>query len=214
MPEFPEDLFVEGLKKLVAIDQAWIPPLEGSALYLRPFMYASQAFIGMRAATDYNLIIIASPANPLYSGRVKLWEEKNYIRAADGGTGSAKAAGNYAAAVLPTELAKQKGYDQVLWLDAKEHSYIEEVGTMNIFFHIGDKFITPPLSGSILSGVTRMSVIDYLRHKGHTVEERKITLDEIKQASKNGTLKRSEEHTSELQSRGHLVCRLLLEKQK
>lgn len=189
MPEFPEDLFVEGLKKLVAIDQAWIPPLEGSALYLRPFMYASEAFIGMRAATEYNFIIIASPANPLYSGRVKLWAEKKYIRAADGGTGSAKAAGNYAAAVLPTELAKQKGYDQVLWLDAKEHLYIEEVGTMNIFFHIGDKFITPPLSGSILSGVTRMSVIDYLRYKGHTVEERKITLDEVKQASKNGTLK-------------------------
>ena len=189
MPEFPEDLFVEGLKKLVAIDQAWIPPLEGSALYLRPFMYASEAFIGMRAATDYNFIIIASPANPLYSGRVKLWAEKKYIRAADGGTGSAKAAGNYAAAVLPTELAKEKGYDQVLWLDAKEHSYIEEVGTMNIFFHIGDKFITPPLSGSILSGVTRMSVIDYLRHKGHTVEERKITLDEVKKASNDGTLK-------------------------
>src|SRR5690625_6342638 len=91
MPEFAEDLFVAGLNKLVSIDQAWIPPLEGSALYLRPFMYASEAFIGMRAATDYNFIIIASPANPLYSGRVKLWAEKNYIRAADGGTGSAKA---------------------------------------------------------------------------------------------------------------------------
>src|SRR5690554_5849215 len=188
MPEFPEDLFVEGLKKLVALDKAWIPPQEGSALYLRPFMYASEAFIGMRAATEYNFIM-ASPANPLYSGRVKLWAEKKYIRAVEGGTGSAKAAGNYAAAVLPTELAKQKGYDEVLWLDAKEHSYVEEVGTMNIFFHIGDTFVTPPLSGSILSGVTRMSVIDFLRHRGHAVEERKITLDEVKQASENGMLK-------------------------
>ena len=189
MPEFPVELFVEGLKKLVALDQAWIPPQEGSALYLRPFMYATEAFIGMRAATSYNFIIMASPANPLYSGRVKLWAEKEFIRAAQGGTGSAKAAGNYAAAVLPTELAKKKGYDQVLWLDAKEHKYIEEVGTMNIFFHIGDKFVTPPLSGSILSGITRMSVIDYLRHAGYEVEERKITLEEIRQASKDGDLK-------------------------
>lgn len=189
MPEFPVELFVEGLKKLVALDQAWIPPQEGSALYLRPFMYATEAFIGMRAATSYNFIIMASPANPLYSGRVKLWAEKEFIRAAQGGTGSAKAAGNYAAAVLPTELAKKKGYDQVLWLDAKEHKYIEEVGTMNIFFHIGDKFVTPPLSGSILSGITRMSVIDYLRRAGYEVEERKITLEEIRQASKDGDLK-------------------------
>lgn len=189
MPEFPEALFVEGLKKLVALDKAWIPPQEGSALYLRPFMYANEAFIGMRAATDYNFIIMASPANPLYSGRVKLWAERKYIRAAEGGTGSAKAAGNYAAAVLPTELAKKKGYDQVLWLDAKEHKNIEEVGTMNIFFHIGDRFITPALSGSILSGITRMSVIDYLRHKGYTVEERSITLEEVRQAAKDGELK-------------------------
>src|SRR5699024_4986597 len=156
---------------------------------LRPFMYATEAFIGMRAETSYNFIIMASTANPLYSGRVKLWAEKEFIRAAQGGTGSAKAAGNYAAAVLPTELAKKKGYDQVLWLDAKEHKYIEEVGTMNIFFHIGDKFVTPPLSGSILSGITRMSVIDYLRRAGYEVEERKITLEEIRQASKDGDLK-------------------------
>lgn len=189
MPEFPEDLFVEGLKKLVALDKAWIPPQEGSALYLRPFMYANEAFIGMRAATDYNFIIMASPANPLYSGRVKLWAEKEYIRAGEGGTGSAKAAGNYAAAVLPTELAKKKGYDQVLWLDANKHEYIEEVGTMNIFFHIGDTFVTPALSGSILSGITRMSVIDYLRHNGYVVEERSIALEEIRQAAKDGLLK-------------------------
>lgn len=188
MPEFPEDLFVEGLKKLVAIDAAWIPPMEGSALYLRPFMYASEAFVGMRAATSYDFIIIASPANPLYSGRIKLWAENEYIRAAHGGTGSAKAAGNYSAAVLPTELAKKKGYDQVLWLDAKEHKYIEEVGTMNIFFHIGDTFVTPALSGSILSGVTRMSVIAYLKHQGYKVEERELSLEEVRQAALEGTL--------------------------
>lgn len=189
MPEFPEDLFVEALKKLVALDADWIPPMQGCALYLRPFMYASEAFVGMRAATSYDFIIIASPANPLYSGRIKLWAEKEYIRAAQGGTGSAKAAGNYAAAVLPTELAKKKGYDQVLWLDAKEHKYIEEVGTMNIFFHIGEVFVTPALSGSILSGITRLSVIDYLKHKGYKVEERSISLEEVRLAAKEGQLK-------------------------
>ena len=151
MPEFPEDLFVEGLKKLVAIEQNWIPPKEGSALYLRPFMYADEPFIGMRAATSYKFIIMASPSQPLFSKRIKLYAETKYIRAANGGTGEAKAAGNYAAAIRPTELAKAKGYDQVLWLDAQDFKYIQEVGTMNIFFKINGEFITPNLDGSILA---------------------------------------------------------------
>ena len=133
MPELPEAIFLDGLRTLVDLERNWIPPKEGSALYLRPFMYADEAFIGMRAATHYKFLIIASPAAPLFSRPIKLWAEKKYIRAVEGGTGEAKAAGNYAAAVRPTELAKAKGYDQVLWLDAVEHRYIQEVGTMNIF---------------------------------------------------------------------------------
>ncbi|GGI55727.1 branched-chain amino acid aminotransferase [Winogradskyella haliclonae] len=188
MPHFPEDLFVEGLKELVSLEHNWIPPKDGSALYLRPFMYADEPFIGMRAATHYKFIIMASPAGPFFSKRIKLWAEKQFIRAAHGGTGEAKAAGNYAAAIRPTELAKAKGYDQVLWLDAAEHKYIQEVGTMNIFFKIDGAFITPKLDGSVLDGITRKSVIDVLRNKGLNVIERLITLQEIKEASQNGTL--------------------------
>ena len=188
MPNFPEDLFVEGLKELVSLEHNWIPPKDGSALYLRPFMYADEPFIGMRAATHYKFIIMASPAGPFFSKRIKLWAEKQFIRAAQGGTGEAKAAGNYAAAIRPTELAKAKGYDQVLWLDAAEHKYIQEVGTMNIFFKIDGDFITPTLDGSVLDGITRKSVIDLLRDKGYKVTERLITLQEIKEASQNGTL--------------------------
>ena len=188
MPNFPEHLFVQGLKELVSLEHNWIPPKEGSALYLRPFMYADEPFIGMRAATHYKFIIMASPAGPFFSKRIKLWAEKQFIRAAHGGTGEAKAAGNYAAAIRPTELAKAKGYDQVLWLDAAEHKYIQEVGTMNIFFKINGDFITPTLDGSVLDGITRKSVIDLLRDKGFKVTERLITLSEIKEASEKGTL--------------------------
>jgi branched-chain amino acid aminotransferase len=188
MPEFPEDLFVEALKALVGLDKNWIPPQQGSALYLRPFMYADEAFIGMRAATQYKFIVMASPSNPIYTKRVRLYAETNYIRAAHGGTGEAKAAGNYAAAILPTEHAKAKGYDQVLWLDAHNFKSIQEVGTMNIFFKINGKIITPNLDGSILAGITRMSVIELLRHKGYEVIERPISIDEIIEASKDSTL--------------------------
>ncbi|HLA55764.1 MAG TPA: branched-chain amino acid aminotransferase [Flavobacterium sp.] len=188
MPAFPEDLFVEGLKRLVAIDKEWVPSNDGSALYLRPFMYADEAFIGMRAATKYKFIIFASPSGPFFSKPIKLYAETQYIRAANGGTGEAKAAGNYAAAILPTEKAKLNGYDQVLWLDAQNFEYVQEAGTMNIFFKIGGKVITPNLGGSILSGITRLSVIDLLRSKGFEVTERPIKMSEIIAASENGTL--------------------------
>ena len=188
MPDFPEDLFVEGLKKLVAIEHLWIPKNEGSALYLRPFMYADEAFIGMRAATKYKFIIMASPSGPFFSKPIKLYAETHFIRAANGGTGEAKAAGNYAAAIRPTELAKAKGYDQVLWLDAQNFEYIQECGTMNIFFKIDGKFVTPNLGGSILAGVTRMSVIELLRDKGFEVTERPIKISEVVEAFENGTL--------------------------
>ncbi|WP_103863489.1 MULTISPECIES: branched-chain amino acid aminotransferase [Aquimarina] len=188
MPAVPEDLFVEAVKQIVGVEKGWIPPQEGSALYLRPFMYADEPFIGMRAATSYKFIVICSPAGPFFTKKIRLYAETEYIRAADGGTGEAKAAGNYAAAILPTEKAKAKGYDQVLWLDANEHKYIQEVGTMNIFFKIDGKFITPNTSGSILKGITRDSAITLLKDKGFEVEERPITIDEVIQYSKEGKL--------------------------
>ena len=188
MPEFPEKLFVEALKLLVSIDQKWIPKSEGSALYLRPFMYADEAFIGMRAATEYKFIIIASPSKPIYNKRIRLYAETKYIRASNGGTGEAKAAGNYAAAILPTEKAKLKGFDQVLWLDSNNFKLIQEVGTMNIFFKINETIVTPPLDGTILAGITRMSTIELLKHKGYNVIERNISIDEILKTSENGLL--------------------------
>jgi len=151
-------------------------------------MYADEAFIGMRAASEYKFIIIASPANPIYNKRIRLFAETSYIRAAHGGTGEAKAAGNYAAAILPTEKAKSKGFDQVLWLDANNFKLVQEVGTMNIFFKINNIIITPPLDGTILAGITRMSVIDLLKFKGHEVIERSITIDEVLKASEDGLL--------------------------
>src|SRR5690606_33719100 len=151
MPTISEDLFLEGLYKLVGLDAKWIPPMEGSALYIRPFMFADEGFIGMRAATSYKFMIICSPSGPLYSAPIKLF----------------------------AETAKAKGYNQVLWLDAKEHKYIQEVGTMNIFFKINSKFITPSLDGSILAGITRDSVITLLKDKGYEVTERPITINEI-----------------------------------
>jgi branched-chain amino acid aminotransferase len=152
-------------------------------------MYADEAFIGMRAATKYKFIIFASPIWSVFlASPIKLYAETQYIRAANGGTGEAKAAGNYAAAIRPTEMAKQKGYDQVLWLDARDFEYVQEAGTMNIFFKIAGKIVTPNLGGSILSGITRFSVIDLLRDKGFEVTERPIKMAEIIEAEKNGTL--------------------------
>lgn len=188
MPDFPEDLFVDALKQFVWLERNWVPTAPGSALYLRPFMYADEAFTGMRAATHYKFIIFATPAGPYFSKRIRLYAETNYIRAAAGGTGEAKAAGNYAAAIRPTEMAKKQGYDQVLWLDARNFENILEVGTMNIFFKIGGEFITPNLDGTVLAGVTRDSVIALLKKKGFTVTERPISIHEIIEAEDNNTL--------------------------
>jgi len=188
MPDFPEDLFVAGLDALVELEKSWIPNKTGSALYLRPFMYADEPFIGMRAATSYKFIIMASPAGPFFSKRIQLYAESQFIRAAFGGTGEAKAAGNYAAAIKPTEIAKAKGYDQVLWLDAVNHSNIQEVGTMNIFFKINGEFITPKLDGAVLNGITRLSVIELLEDEGFKVTQRTISIQEIYQASLDGLL--------------------------
>ena len=189
MPEFPEEMFLEAIHTLVDMEQAWIPPAEGSALYIRPLMIAMDEALGVRPSAKYKLIIMTLPVGPYYPKPVSLWAEETYIRAAQGGVGEAKTAGNYAASLYPAKLAIEKGYDQIMWLDAKEFKYIQEVGTMNIFFVIGDKIITPETTGTILKGITKDTAIQILKHNGYNVEQRKITIDEIVEAHSNGELK-------------------------
>ncbi len=189
MPEFPEDMFMEALHSLISIDKDWIPTVEGSSLYIRPYMFATGEFIGVQASNTYRMVIFTGPVGPYYNKPVRLLAEEKYVRAAPGGVGEAKTCGNYAASLLPAKIAKEKGFDQVLWLDAFEFKYIQEVGTMNIFFVIGDKIITPATDGAILKGITRASIIELLRDKGYEVEERRISIDEVIVAFQNGTLK-------------------------
>ena len=189
MPDFPEEAFLEAVHTLVRLEKNWIPPVEGSALYIRPFMIATDEAIGVRASDTYKFIICTLPVGPYYSKPVKLKTEEKYIRAAQGGVGEAKTAGNYAASLYPAMLAKKEGYDQVMWLDAKEFKYIQEVGTMNIFFVIGNDVITPITNGTILKGITRKTIIEILQDKGYNVIERPITIDEVIDADKKGTLK-------------------------
>jgi branched-chain amino acid aminotransferase len=189
MPSFPEELFLDAIHKLVALDKDWIPEGEGAALYIRPFMFATSGFIGVAASESYKLIIFTGPVGPYYSKPVTLIAETEFVRAAKGGVGEAKAAGNYAASLLPAKLAKEKGYDQVLWLDSVEFKYIQEVGTMNIFFVVdGHKVLTPAADGAILKGITRDCVITILRDKGFQVEERPVSIDEIVDYHKAGLL--------------------------
>lgn len=188
MPDFPEDLFLEAVQLLVQLDQEWIPQEEGSALYIRPLMFANGEFFGVRPSDTYKMIIFTGPVGPYYPKPVSLIAEEKYVRAAMGGAGEAKAAGNYGSALLPAKLAQEQGYDQVLWLDAKEFKYTQEVGTMNIFFVIGGKVLTPATLGTILKGITRESILEMLRDKGYEVEERRISIDEIVDAYNAGTL--------------------------
>lgn len=189
MPEIPEDLFLEAVHTLVRFEKAWIPPQAGSALYIRPFMYATDQTIGVKASETYRFIIFVMPVGPYYSQPVKLLAQDTYVRAVVGGVGEAKAAGNYAASLLPAAMAKQEGYDQVMWLDGVHKKYIQEVGTMNIFFVIGDEVLTPNLDGAILAGITRDSIITLLKEKGLKVTERPITIDEVMNAGESGQLK-------------------------
>jgi branched-chain amino acid aminotransferase len=192
MPAIDTELAREALVELVRVEQEWVPPSPGTALYLRPTLFATEAFLGVRPATKYLFFIIASPVGAYYSegfGPVKIRIEDRYVRAAPGGLGAVKAAGNYAASLLAAEEAKAAGFAQVLWTDAIEHSALEEVGTMNLFVHIGEEFATPPLTGAILGGVTRDSVIHLLRQWGHTVNERRITVEELLSAQRGGRLK-------------------------
>jgi branched-chain amino acid aminotransferase len=189
MAEVPAELFIGGLKALLKLESAWIPPQEGSALYIRPLLYATDESIGVRPSDTYKFIILTLPVGPYYSAPVRLKADPNYVRAVVGGVGEAKTAGNYAASLYPAQQAVKEGFDQVMWLDAIHHKFIQEVGTMNIFFVIDDEVVTPSTDGAILKGITRDSIITVLKDKGVKVVERIISIDEIVLAHKNGRLK-------------------------
>jgi branched-chain amino acid aminotransferase len=190
MPAVPEEIFIEGMNMLINIDKNWIPQKADHSLYIRPFMFSNDNMLGVRPSETYKFLILLSPSGPYYSTPSRIYVEETYTRAAKGGVGFAKNAGNYGASLLPAELAKKKGYDQVLWTDATEHKYVQEVGTMNVMFVIGDTVVTPDLSeGTILAGVTRDSVITLLKEQGIKVEERALSIDELIEAHKAGKLK-------------------------
>lgn len=192
IPQIDEEFCIEAIKKLVDIDSDWIPTEPGTSLYVRPYIIAVDAHVGVHPAKHLLFLTILSPVGAYYPNGiapVDIYIEDKYVRAVKGGMGFAKTGGNYAASLKAQAEAEKKGYIQVLWLDGVERKYIEEVGAMNVFFVIGDEVVTPELSGSILAGVTRMSVIEILRHKGYKVTERKISAEELYEAHDNGTLK-------------------------
>ncbi|MFC4296081.1 branched-chain amino acid aminotransferase [Novosphingobium tardum] len=192
MPELPEDAFIEAIRQIVAADRDWFPPVAGGSLYLRPFMFASEVFLGVRPARNYKFIVIASPAgNYFKSGApaVSIWVSEDYTRAAPGGTGAAKCGGNYAASLVPMAEAMARGHDQVVFLDAAERKWIEELGGMNLFFVFADgSMVTPPLGGTILPGITRDSLIDLARDEGLTVREERYSLDQWRDDAQSGRL--------------------------
>lgn len=194
IPQIDEQFCVEAIKQLVAIDADWIPTLPGTSLYIRPFIFAIDPHVGVHPAHHLMFVIILSPVGSYFADGLKpvdIYIEQKYVRAVRGGMGFTKTAGNYAASLKAQADAEKIGYSQVLWLDGVERKYIEEVGAMNIFFVIGDEVVTPELSGSILSGVTRMSVIELLRSKGYNVSERKISVQELYEAHDKGLLRES-----------------------
>ncbi|MCI5721855.1 MAG: branched-chain amino acid aminotransferase [Firmicutes bacterium] len=192
IPPIDEELFVEAVKAIVKVDKDWIPKGEGTALYIRPFIIATEPFLGVRRATEYKFMIILSPVGPYFVNGLaptKMYVEDEYVRAVKGGTGEAKCGGNYAASLKAQEIAHEKGYEQILWLDGIHRKYIEEIGAANAFFVIGDEVVTSELNGSILPGITRNSIIALCKHKGYKVSERKISIDELEEAYKAGQLK-------------------------
>lgn len=188
MPTIPEEIFMQGLIELLKLDSKWVPPTKGCALYIRPFMFATDAFVGVRPSATYKFMIFCCPVGSYYANPLRVKIETEFSRSVEGGAGYAKAAGNYGAALYPAKLGQDQGYQQLIWTDAKEHKYLEESGTMNLMFVIDGKLITPALSTSILAGITRDSVLQLARDWGMTVEERKISTDEILEAHANGTL--------------------------
>ena len=194
MPAFPVDMFVEAIEELVKVERDWVPSEPETSLYIRPFMFANEEVLGVHASHKYTFCIILSPVGSYYAHGLeptKILVEEQLVRAFIGGTGEAKCSGNYACSLMGGEIANAKGYDQALWLDGKEHKYVEEVGSMNIFFVIGDEVVTPALVGSILPGITRNSCIQVLKKYGYNVSERRISMDEIVKAYEDGTLKES-----------------------
>lgn len=191
IPEIPADNFLNALKTIVRVDQDWIPTEPGTSLYVRPFVIATDPFLGVRPSDTYLFMIILSPSGAYYASGldpVKIWIEDSYVRAVRGGIGEAKTGGNYVASLAAQVKAHDEGYSQVLWLDGVERKYIEEVGAMNIFFKLNGKVVTPELNGSILPGVTRASCIDLCKHWGMEVEERKVSVEELVAAAKDGSL--------------------------
>ena len=191
MPEIPLDVVYDAMKQLISIDKDWVPKAEGATLYIRPTMVASEAGLGVRPAKEYIFFIINCPVGAYYPegfNPVKIFVTDKYVRAVAGGVGDVKTGGNYAASIMAAVEAQELGYTQVLWLDAIERRYIEEVGTMNIFFLIGDELITPPLTGSILPGITRDSVLRLTKDWGFKVTEKRITIDDVLSANENGSL--------------------------
>jgi branched-chain amino acid aminotransferase len=187
MPAVPEEIFIDGMRQLVALDRNWIPAKKDHSLYIRPVMFSTDTVLGVRPSETYKFLILLSPTGPYYANPMKILVEERYTRAAPGGVGFSKNAGNYGGSMLAATLAKKAGYDQVLWTDAAEHKWLQEVGMMNVFFIIDNKAITPDLSeGTILEGVTRSSVIQGLKDMGVVVEERKISIDEVVNAYKEG----------------------------
>ena len=189
MPELPEDYFMEGLVTLLLLEKDWIPATKDSSLYIRPFLFASGNGFHASPSNKYKFIIACSPSGPYFGGKLKVLIEQHYSRSANGGVGFAKAGGNYAGQFYPTNLAIQKGYQQVIWTDDTTHEYIEEAGAMNIFVRIGDTLITAPTSDRILDGITRKSLIDLAKDQGIRVEVRKISVHEIVEAHEKGMLK-------------------------
>jgi len=189
MPEMPEEIFIEGMRQLIALDQNWIPAKKDHSLYIRPFMFATDQLLGVRPSQTYKFLIILSPTGPYFAKPMKIAVEERYTRAAPGGVGFAKNAGNYGGSLLAATIAQQQGYDQVLWTDAFEHKWLQEVGMMNVFFVIDNIAITPSLEEeTILNGVTRNSVATILKDMGIRVEERRINIDEVIAAHKEGRL--------------------------
>ena len=178
------------MRQLIALDKDWIPGAHDHSLYIRPLMFSSDEVIGVRPSDNYKFIVLLCPTGPYYAAPMRIYVEEKYTRAAPGGVGYAKAAGNYGAAMLVSAEVRKKGYDQVLWMDATEHKYVQECGTMNVFFIIGNTAITPGLEDeTILDGVTRSSTITLLKDSGFTVEERNLSIDEVMNAYKAGQLK-------------------------
>lgn len=189
MPAIGEELFINSLSSLIEVDEAWIPTAEGSSLYIRPFMFANEARLGVKISDEYRFVILTCPVAPYFSKPVRIKVEEEFVRAAEGGTGFAKCAGNYGGAFYPTMLAQKQGFDQVFWTDAKEHKYIEESGAMNVMFVLNGKLVTPKLVSSLLDGVTRDSILTLTSALGIEKEERRISIAELEEGFINGTLK-------------------------